>query len=125
MVGFGLFLWMLMLTSIILGFALYIYVFSSKEVPWIKSSGQIIAGIITVIAALMFLYGGIYDPIKGKSVGHQFMKMCGMGMTATCPMMGEPGMMPGGKMMEGKRMMEGKKTMMESKKSTAKGKVTK
>ena len=124
MMGLGMFVWVLMMTCIVLGYALIVNHFAGKEAGWIKMAGQIIAVIIAVVAVLGFIYGGIYAPMTGRGMmGHHMMMGGGMGMKegGCCGgmdmdkdkdgMMGKGCMMP----MDNKKMIPGNKMMMKGK----------
>ena len=83
--AYGIFLTVLLMTVLLLGYAYIVWVLAAKEGGTIKTIGQAIAIIIAVLALIFFIYGGIYTPIACRS---------------GCGMYGE------GKGMMGKQMME-------------------
>jgi hypothetical protein len=101
--GFGLFIWMLLSTCLILGFALLVYIVSNKEAEPVKSAGMYLAATIAGISVVVFLYGGLYAPLAGRSACPMGNMGGGMGMSDKSKMME--------KMMKDSDMM--KKTLKE------------
>lgn len=89
----------LLSVMLLLGFAYIVFVMANKESGWIKTTGQVIAVVITVMAVIIFLYSGIYGGLMGRG-----------GKMGGCMMMQGGGM--NGGMMDGK-MMNKDKTMQE------------
>ncbi|OGC36074.1 hypothetical protein A2311_00465 [candidate division WOR-1 bacterium RIFOXYB2_FULL_48_7] len=84
-----------LLVFVLLGFAYIVLVMANKEAGIMKTSGQVIAAVIAVVALVVFVYGG-----------SQMGKMGGMncpGMMGEGKMMKMPGMQ---KMMPGKMMQQ-------------------
>ncbi|HTY13419.1 MAG TPA: hypothetical protein VMD02_04450 [Candidatus Omnitrophota bacterium] len=96
--GYGIVWASILATALLLGYAYIIWILANKESGGWKLTGQILAGVIAVIAVIMFIYCGIYAPMRSRG-------MCGGMMTPEKKMIMEkmqkemPGMMhkmPGG-----------------------------
>jgi len=53
-------------TLLLLGFAYIVWILASKETANTKLTGQIIAGAVTVLAIIFFLYGGVWGGLMGR-----------------------------------------------------------
>jgi hypothetical protein len=101
-------LWSLLSTCLVLGFSYIIWILACKESGYLKIGGQILAGVIKVLAIILFIYSLV--------IGCQ-MKMP-LGGKMDCPMMGGKG--DGQKMMmemmkKNPEMMKMMKEKMEQK----------
>lgn len=84
MSGLGLFhLWSLLLILLVLGFSYLIWIRALKETGLIKTTGQVIACGLAILAMIIFLYGAIQCGQVKRG-----MKSGLMGSGAVCPKMG-------------------------------------
>ena len=88
--GYGMLLGSLLFACLILGYALLLWIFASKENGWVKTTGQVLAVIIAIIVVIMFSYGSLYKGMGNKGYG-----MSGMNKGMHEGMMGK-GMMEKG-----------------------------
>lgn len=105
--GYGLILMSLLSLFLLLGYALIIWILSTKENGWVKITGQIIAVVIAVLVIIACLYGATRPGMRGGMMGKGMMDkgMMNKGMM-------EKGMMEKGTMdkgMHGRMMEKGKK----------------
>ncbi len=59
----------LLLVVLLLGFAYIVWVLATKETGAVKTTGQVIAIIIAVLALIVLLYGSIYGGMRGRGLG--------------------------------------------------------
>lgn len=81
MMGGGMIWGSLLAVVLLLGFAYIVWVSSEKETGAVKTTGQIIAVVIAVLALIILLYGSIYGGMMGRgNYGGRSHKMMRPGM---------------------------------------------
>jgi len=68
MMGGGMIYGSILLAAILAGFAYIVWVNAAKESGGVKSTGQVIAIILAVLAMIVLLYSGVYGGMMGQGI---------------------------------------------------------
>ncbi len=83
--GYGIIWASILATALLLGYAYIIWILADKAAGGWKLTGQILAGVIAVIAVIMFVYCGVYGPMRMKEMSGGSCGMAGPGMGMMTP----------------------------------------